>query len=78
MSRLILHASIHFLRFEDLLAVSKRDAHSPREPRSSSSPSRARDVGQKGFDALVHRLHRLPLANDNYKLLYFAASGLEG
>ncbi len=61
MSRLILHASVHFLRFEDLLAVRK----------SNVNPARRRRLAliQLGSNA-AHRITvALQLPNDRIELL---------
>jgi hypothetical protein len=58
MSRLVLHSLIHFLRPEDLFAIG--DGYANALPnRVLIFALKRQNVGQKGFDALVHRLHRL-------------------
>ena len=74
MSRFILHAPIDFLRFEDLLAVGKRDADALAD-RVIIFALKRQNVGQKGHDTLVHRVHRLLVAGDIPKIRQIAAVG---
>jgi hypothetical protein len=60
-SRLIRHAPINFLRFEDLLAVGKSDADALAD-RVIIFALKRQNVGQKGLGTLVHRVHRLLVA----------------
>ena len=73
-SRLILHAPIDFLRFEDLLAVGKSDADALAD-RVIIFALKRQNVGQKGLDTLVHRVHRLLVAGDIPKIRQIAAVG---
>ncbi len=52
MGRLVLHVFIHFLRSEDLLVVSKSDAHSLSDCVCFFTLE-CQNVGQKGFNTLV-------------------------
>jgi hypothetical protein len=55
MSRLVLHSLIHFLRPEDLFAIG--DGYANALPnRVLIFALKRQNVGEKGFDALVHRL----------------------
>ena len=63
-SRLVLHAFIHFLRSENLLVVGKGDAHPLANPGLILALKR-QNVSEEQFDTLVHRVHRLPSATDN-------------
>ena len=56
--RLVLHSLIHFLRPEDLFVIGKSHAHTVAN-RVLIFALKRQNVGQKGFDALVHRVHRL-------------------
>ena len=57
-SCLVLHSLIHFLRPEDLFVIGKSNAHAFAN-RVLIFALKRQNVGQKGFDALVHRFHRV-------------------
>jgi hypothetical protein len=60
MSRLVLHTSIHFLRFEDFFAVAKGDMYTLAD-RIRVFPFKGEDVGQEGFYSRIgHGRHRSP------------------
>src|SRR5262249_31713444 len=59
-SRLILHTPVDFLSLEDLLAVGKSHTHALAD-RVIIFAFESQHVGEKGFDTLVHRVHRLPI-----------------
>ena len=54
-SRLLLHAFVHLLRAKDCLAVGQRGAHTIAD-RVRFFTRERENVGQEGFDALVHRV----------------------
>jgi hypothetical protein len=54
-SGVVPHALVRFLRPEDRLAVGEGDAHTLAD-RVHVFPGERENVGQEGFDALVHRV----------------------
>ena len=54
-SRLVPHALLQLLQLEDRLEVGERDAH-PLPDRVRLFARKRENVGQEGFDALVHRV----------------------
>jgi hypothetical protein len=53
MSRLVLHSLVHFLRAEDLFVIGESHAHALPN-RVLIFALKRQNVGEKGFDALVH------------------------
>src|SRR6516165_10265349 len=65
-SRLVLHASVHFLRPKDLPAVGKRDMHTLAD-RVWVFALKGENVGQEGFYTRIgHGRHRSPLSRMEY------------
>src|SRR5262249_28043721 len=61
-SRLILHTSVHFLRFEDFFAVAKGNLYTLAD-RVRVFTLKGENVGQEGFYTRIgHGRHRLPLS----------------
>ena len=67
-SRLVLHTSVHFLRFEDLLAVGKSNMHTFAD-RTYAFAFKGENVGQESFNARIGQgCHRSPLSRIEYML----------
>ena len=66
--RLILHAPIDFLRFEDLPAVGKSNMHTFAD-RTYAFAFKGENVGQESFNTRIgHGRHRSPLSRIEYML----------
>jgi len=61
-SRLVLHTSVHFLRFEDCFAVAKGNMYTLAD-RIRVFTLKGENVGQEGFNTRIgHGRHRSPTA----------------
>jgi hypothetical protein len=65
-SRLVLHTSVHFLRFEDFFAVAKGNMYTLAD-RVRVFTLKGESVGQEGFYTRIgHGRHRSPLSRIEY------------
>src|SRR4029077_7912356 len=58
-SRLVPHALVRLLRLEDFLTIGESDSH-PLADRVRVFARERENVGQEGFDALIHRARLWP------------------